>query len=146
MEQLHGQLKDREIQVHVPADLLVALDFGLIVQVLVNLIDNADKYSPPDTPIEIHARTSKQVLEIQVADRGIGIPAQDLERVFDRFYRVQNPDTVRGTGMGLAICKGIIEAHGGEIQAEQRAGGGTVIRFTLPRLTLPLSNRVVRRV
>ena len=67
-----------------------------------------------------------------MADRGIGIPEQDLLRVFDKFYRVQRPDNVVGTGLGLAICKGIVEAHGGSITAENRPGGGTIIRVTLP--------------
>lgn len=144
LEQLSGRLDDREVLVNVPADLLVPLDFGLIVQVLVNLLDNALKYSAPGAPIEINARALRQNVEVEVADRGIGIPVQDLERVFDRFYRVQHPNSVRGTGMGLSICKGIVEAHGGEIHAENREGGGSVMRFSLPRLSLPLSNRVVR--
>ncbi len=73
-----------------------------------------------------------QQVEIEVADRGVGIPPEDLLRVFDKFYRVHRPDNVAGTGLGLSICKGIVEAHGGRIAAENRPGGGTVIRFTLP--------------
>ena len=65
-------------------------------------------------------------------DRGIGIPPEDLSRVFDKFYRVQRPGQVTGTGLGLAISKGIIEAHGGRIWASEREGGGTVITFALP--------------
>ncbi len=144
LEQLHGRLDDRDVRVNVPANLLIALDFGLIVQVLVNLIDNARKYSPRAAPIEINARANRQNVEIEIADRGAGIPPQDLEYVFDRFYRVQHPNRVGGTGMGLSICKGIVQAHGGAIRAENRAGGGTVMRFTLPRLSLPLSARVAR--
>ena len=74
-------------------------------------------------------------MEIQVADRGVGIPEQDLERVFDKFYRVERPNYVTGTGLGLSISKGIVEAHGGKITAENRGGGGTVIRLTLPAVT-----------
>jgi two-component system sensor histidine kinase KdpD len=62
----------------------------------------------------------------------VGIPREDLKRVFDKFYRVQRPESVSGTGLGLAICKGIVEAHGGFIAAENRPGGGTTITFTLP--------------
>lgn len=145
LEQLNGRLGARPVQVEVPHDLpLAPLDFGLITQVLVNLIDNAIKYSPPDTPIEIRAQANSQVCEVQVADRGFGFPPQDRERVFDKFYRIQHPNSASGTGMGLAICKGIIEAHGGHIYAENRKGGGSIFRFTLPRLSLPLSKRVVR--
>lgn len=146
LEQLNGRLGNRSVQINVPQELpLVPLDFGLIVQVLVNLIDNAIKYSPPDSPIEIRAEANKQAVEVQVADHGLGIPTQDLERVFDKFYRVQHPHNVSGSGMGLSIGKGIIEAHGGRIWAVNRPGGGTVIHFTLPRLTLPLSQRPSRQ-
>jgi two-component system sensor histidine kinase KdpD len=71
-------------------------------------------------------------LHVQVADRGIGIPPADLERVFDKFYRVQRPGSVTGSGLGLSICKGIMEAHGGRIWAESREGGGTVVTVGLP--------------
>jgi two-component system sensor histidine kinase KdpD len=67
-----------------------------------------------------------------VADRGEGIPSDDLERVFDKFYRVQRPESAGGTGLGLAICKAIVEAHGGKIGARNRPGGGTVVFLTLP--------------
>lgn len=146
LEQMNGHLEGRPVQVNVPRDLpLVPLDFGLMVQVFINLIDNAIKYSPPDSPIEIRAFRTDNSVEIQVADRGVGIPRTDLNRVFDKFYRVERPESVTGTGMGLAICRGIVEGHGGQIQAENRPEGGTVIRLTLPRLTLPLSKRIEKR-
>ena len=69
---------------------------------------------------------------ITVADRGSGIPPEDLERVFDKFYRVQRPGNISGTGLGLSICKGIVEAHGGNIRAENRMGGGACILLNLP--------------
>lgn len=147
LEQLNGRVGRRQISVSVPRDLpLVPLDFGLMVQVLINLVDNAIKYSPPDSLIEVQATRGDNDVEIQVADRGIGIPPADLERVFDKFYRVQRPESVTGTGMGLSICKGIVEAHGGRIWAENRTGGGTIVRVTLPRMSLPLSKRVSRPV
>ena len=71
-------------------------------------------------------------LNIEVADRGPGIPAQDLKRVFEKFYRIPVPEGVTGTGLGLSICKGIVEAHGGTIRAENRTGGGLRITVTLP--------------
>jgi len=111
---------------------LVPLDFVLIVHVLINLLDNALKYSPENSPLEIHASLQKNEAQVAVLDRGIGIPPEDLVHVFDKFYRVQRPEQVTGTGLGLAISKGIIEAHGGRIWAAAREGGGTVITFALP--------------
>ena len=133
LQQVGERLGDRPVEIDVPADLpLVPLDFVLIVHVLVNLIDNALKYSPPGSPIHICARASDGEVAIEVADRGIGIPAEDLERVFQKFYRVQRPDSVTGTGLGLSISKGLVEAHGGRISAQNRPGGGTVITVALP--------------
>jgi two-component system, OmpR family, sensor histidine kinase KdpD len=104
----------------------------LMAQVLVNLLDNALKYSPPGAPIGIEAHVAHRALEITVADRGVGIPPEDLERIFDKFYRVHRPDSVGGTGLGLAICKAIVEAHQGRIYAQNRPGGGTVVTLVLP--------------
>ncbi|MEZ4767377.1 MAG: sensor histidine kinase KdpD [Caldilineales bacterium] len=133
LAQMGGRLTDRLIYVDVPADLpLAPLDFVPIVQVLVNLLDNALKYSPPEQPIDIAARTAAGFAEVEVADRGPGIPADDLERVFDRFYRLQRPGSAGGTGLGLSICRGIVEAHGGSIVARNRAGGGASFVFRLP--------------
>jgi len=108
------------------------MDFTLIVQVLINLIDNALKYSPPDSLVEIQAQYDDQEVLVKVSDRGIGIPAGELERIFEKFYRVHRPESISGTGLGLSICKGIVETHGGRIWAENRPGGGTTITFTLP--------------
>ena len=130
--QLSDRLDGRQVSVDLPTLPLVPMDFALMVQVLVNLIENAVKYSPPGTPIDIGARTAGRCLEIHVADRGIGIPKDDLTRVFDKFYRVQRPDGVAGTGLGLSICKGIVEAHGGQIRADHRPGGGSVFTVSLP--------------
>jgi two-component system, OmpR family, sensor histidine kinase KdpD len=133
LEQLGDRAENRPIKIDLPSNLpLMSVDFGLIVQVLVNILDNALKYSPASSPIEVGGRQVGQQVEITVADHGLGIPSQDLLRVFDKFYRVQRPDNVTGTGLGLAICKGIVEAHGGRISAENRSGDGTIIRFTLP--------------
>ncbi len=110
----------------------VLVDSGLVVRTLVNILDNALKYSPPASPIEITVRPADGEVSIAVADRGSGIPAPDLAHVFDKFYRLQRPDKSTGTGLGLAICKGIVEAHGGHISAENRTGGGTIIKVFLP--------------
>jgi two-component system sensor histidine kinase KdpD len=133
LKQLNGNLDNRRVIIKIPAELpFVSVDFGLIVQTLVNIMDNSFKYSPPDSPVEISAQQVGQEIEIEVADRGIGIPPQDLARVFDKFFRVQRPDSVVGTGLGLSICKGFVEAHGGRIWAENHPSGGTIIKLTLP--------------
>ncbi|WP_224981974.1 sensor histidine kinase [Geomonas agri] len=111
---------------------LVSIDMVLMTQVLVNLIDNATKYAPRDRPVELNARATGGSVIIEVADRGPGVPPQDLDRIFDKFYRVTVPDGAGGTGMELSICKGIVEAHGGEIRAENREGGGLRMIVTLP--------------
>jgi two-component system sensor histidine kinase KdpD len=97
------------------------------------------KYSPEGSPIEIRARRLDldrdrpvPMIALEVFDRGMGIPPQDLGRVFDKFYRVQRPETIGGTGLGLSISRGFVEAHGGRIWAEARPGGGTVVTIALP--------------
>jgi two-component system sensor histidine kinase KdpD len=133
LAQLDEQLGKREVRVNLPEDLpLVPLDYILIESVLVNILDNAIKYSSPDLPIDIAAHISNAFLEIDISDRGVGIPPEDLSRVFDKFYRVHRPDNISGTGLGLSICKGIIEAHNGFIAAENRPGGGTTITIGIP--------------
>jgi two-component system sensor histidine kinase KdpD len=133
LEQLGNRTVSRPIEVDIPQNLpFVSVDFGLIVQTLVNIIDNALKYSPAESPIEIKARNINNEIQIEIADRGFGIPPQDLLQIFDKFYRIDHPGSVAGTGLGLSICKGIVEAHGGRIVAENREGGGTIIRLILP--------------
>ena len=133
LQQLSTRLTDRIVQIDVPSTVpLVPMDFVLIVQVLVNVLDNALKYSPPDQPIQVQARLAGAGVEIEIADRGMGIPAEDLAYVFDKFYRVKKRGSIGGTGLGLSICKGILEAHGGSIRAENRAGSGTRIVLSLP--------------
>jgi len=131
LDQLGQRLGNRQVNISLPDDLpLVLMDFVTITQVLVNLLDNALKYSA--APIDVSAHIANGHLEVSVADRGPGIPQEDLPRIFDKFYRVQHPGSVTGTGLGLSICKGLIEAHGGFIGAENRTGGGTVVTFGLP--------------
>ena len=133
LEQLGKRVEGHEIKVKVPDDFpLVPMDFTLIVQVVVNLLDNAVKYSPEGSLIEVSALLAADKVRIQVADRGVGIPFEDLTRVFDKFYRVQRPESVSGTGLGLSISKGIIEIHHGNIYASTREGGGTIITIELP--------------
>ncbi len=136
LEQLGNRIETRRVEVNIPAGLsLVSVDISLFEQVLVNLLDNAVKYSPVDSVIDIDVHQPNTTIQIDICDRGIGIPDADLDHVFDKFYRVQRPESVTGTGLGLAICRGIIEAHGGKIQAYNRPGGGTILRVTLPAET-----------
>ena len=133
LEHISNHYSNRKVNVEVPEGLpLVPVDFGLMVQVLINIVDNAVKYSRPESTVEVTAARTDDHIQITVTDRGVGIPQEDLLRVFDKFYRVQSPDNVTGTGLGLSICKGIVEAHGGTISAENRPGGGTLIRLGLP--------------
>jgi len=127
--------------VHVPDDLPpVAIDALLIQQVLVNLLDNAAKFSPPGAPIELSvamegpASMNGTVPVVSVADRGPGLVPGTERKVFEKFFRAEGQSQT-GSGIGLAICRGIIELHGGSITAENREGGGAVFRFTLPPAT-----------
>jgi two-component system, OmpR family, sensor histidine kinase KdpD len=133
LDRLGDELKDRPIGIEVPLDLPpVPMDMPLMVQALANVLDNAAKYSPDGSPIEIEAGQSGATVRIEINDRGVGIPKEDLERVFDHFYRVDRPRGVSGTGLGLAISRGIVEAHGGVISAGNRTGGGTTVTIELP--------------
>ncbi|ODA39464.1 sensor histidine kinase KdpD [Desulfosporosinus sp. BG] len=126
-------LAKRLLDINIPAGLpLVYADYVLIEQVLVNLLDNAVKYSEPDSKITISVRQIEMKLEIAVANRGTRIPETDLSKVFDKFYRLSSPLQVSGTGLGLSICKGIIETHDGDIWAENNELGGVTIIFNLP--------------
>jgi two-component system sensor histidine kinase KdpD len=139
---LEPRLKERKIKIDIPANLpLISMDSVLMAQVLINLLDNAMKYSPPDGTVEVSARIRENWLEIEVADRGPGIPEEYLTQVFNKFFRLSHNEEVSGTGLGLAISKGIIEAHGGKIWAENRPGGGSRIIFTLPLTISGLENK-----
>jgi two-component system sensor histidine kinase KdpD len=113
---------------------LVNVDSLLIAEALHNLVENAAKYSPVDSFVTIKAGIEKENLTIRVADEGQGIASNELNRVFDKFYRGQPRQMRRqeGTGMGLAIARGIVEAHGGRIWAENGKIKGAVFAFTIP--------------
>jgi two-component system, OmpR family, sensor histidine kinase KdpD len=133
LEQLAETARKRPILITIAPNLpLVPMDEVLIVQVVFNLVDNALKYSPADIPIEIQARLHDDELELLVADRGNGIREHDLERVFEKFFRAASPRAPRGAGLGLSICRGFVNAHGGRIWASCRPHGGTQVAFVLP--------------
>jgi len=134
LRRLADQTKHRLLEINIPDDTpLLRGDCVLLEQTILNLVDNALKYSPPDSPIAIMVNIRKDSLKVSIADRGSGIPQADLPHIFDKFYRSEQRQlSIRGTGLGLSICKGIVEAHGGSIWAENRADGGTIISFTVP--------------
>ncbi len=135
MNHMQPLLRDRDVRVSLPETLPpVELDFLQMDQVLTNLIENAVRYTPSGSPIEISAEARNGEVLVSVADHGQGIPTEDQERIFDKFYRVSGAKRrgTMGTGLGLAVCRGLIEAHGGHIWAENREGGGAIFRFTLP--------------
>jgi two-component system sensor histidine kinase KdpD len=130
---LDDRLRDHPVTVTLPPDLpLVPLDTVLIEQVFINLLENAVKYTPAGTPIEISAVVTDGVVRVDVADRGPGLPPGEEARIFEKFHRVPSAAVAGGIGLGLTICRGIVTAHGGRIWAENRADGGAVFRFTLP--------------
>ena len=107
-------------------------DYVQIAQVLVNLIENAVKYTPAGTPIQVVARQVPGAIELAVHDEGRGIPPEYQLRLFETFYRANASSAAPGSGIGLAISKGLVEAHGGTISVESEPGAGTTFRFTLP--------------
>jgi two-component system sensor histidine kinase KdpD len=129
---------DHEIKTDLPPNLpLIPMDAVLIGQVISNLLDNACKYSSAGGTIGIAVKLEQHHVAVSVKDDGIGIPSQDLERVFDKFYRVHRQNAVAGTGLGLSICRGIVEAHDGQIWAQNNPQHGVTITFTLPLQTRP---------
>jgi two-component system sensor histidine kinase KdpD len=120
------------LEIDVPDDLpLVPVDYVQMEQVFANLISNSVKYAPANTLICIAAQVERETVRVQVRNEGPPVPAEHLERIFDKFYRVTASDRVTGTGLGLSICKGIIQAHGGRIWAENLPSG-FAFNFTLP--------------
>ena len=128
---LGKELADRRVDTRVPPDLpLVPIDDVLIEQVLVNLLDNAVKYTPGGSPIRIIATSTSEAITVEVADHGPGLPRGEEDKVFEKFYRGMPGG--RGAGLGLAICQGIVKAHGGNIWAQNLPEGGVAFLFTLP--------------
>lgn len=130
---LTGLAIQHDVQTYVEPDLPLAwFDYVEIAQVLMNLGENALKYTPPGTEILLTARRIQDDIEFGIRDSGPGIPAGARSQLFDKFYRVDPAGKVRGTGIGLAICKGLVEAHGGTIRVESRESEGTAFRFSIP--------------
>ncbi len=117
-----------------PIDLLADIDRKLIGRVLGNLIHNAIKFTPKNGQITIGAKAGAEKITVSVRDTGAGIPTEDLPRIFERFYKVDQARGKSGTGLGLAIARHVVEAHGGKIWAESKPGKGAVFFFTVPKV------------
>lgn len=129
---LRPRLGERVVEVDAPADMPVEVDYMLLERVIDNLVENAIRHAPVDRPVRITVRPDSAYLKVTVSDQGPGIPADDLDRVFEKFHRVEGRPG--GVGLGLAICKGIVEEHGGSIWAESPIdeGRGFAVHFRIP--------------
>jgi two-component system sensor histidine kinase KdpD len=132
-QRLESQLESRNVKIIIPSDLpLVPVDGVLLERVFFNLLDNAVKYTPKGSPIEIEARQQGKDVLVETRDSGPGLGEGEMEQIFEKFYRGASHGKTGGAGLGLPICRGIILAHGGRIWAENRPGGGAVFKFTIP--------------
>jgi two-component system sensor histidine kinase KdpD len=133
LKRLEKKLGNKPYVIQMPSQLpLVPFDKVLMEQVLVNLVENAILYTPPETPIEISASLEEDDVLMSVADHGPGLMLADVEKVFEKFYRGQTPKKESGAGLGLSVCQSILKAHGGRIWAENRWDGGAIFYFVLP--------------
>ncbi|MGZ8238045.1 MAG: DUF4118 domain-containing protein [Methylobacter sp.] len=138
LTRLQKRLADRPVTVKLPPGILmIYVDAVMIEQVLINLLENILRYTPEGSAVEIMAEASSSAVEISVADEGPGIPKGYEHQLFEKFYRVRRESAQSGVGLGLAICRAIIEAHGGNIQAQNRPRGGAVFSFMIPLGHMP---------
>jgi two-component system sensor histidine kinase KdpD len=144
LARMEGELGNRRIALDVPRDLpMLHVDFVLIEQVLLNLLDNAIKYSPPGSEIAIAARDEGENMAFEISNPTDAMLTGDLDRIFTKFYRLDEASDTKGTGLGLSICKGFVEAHGGTIAARRgRAGASLAI---IARLPVRADARALRR-
>lgn len=134
---LKSSLVTRQVNITIAPDLpLIRVNFGLIEQALVNILDNICRYTPENTPVTIEANRRRNTLQIRLMDRGPGIPPEDLERIFVKFYRLPGSIT-GGTGLGLSIARGLVEAHGGTLRAENNPDGGLSFVLNFPLTEIP---------
>ncbi len=132
LRKLTSVLRDRKVEISLPENMpLINVDFVLIEQVITNLIDNAHKYSSPESKIDIIVKTTPDSISLFIKNLGNPISEENRKKVFDKFYRLDSNRHITGTGLGLSICKGIIEAHGGEIWAEGK-NNKVIFAFSLP--------------
>lgn len=137
LQRMEHQLEKRQVITHLPDSLpLVYVDDVLLGQVMINLLENAIKYTPEKTAIEMGARSTEDGVILEVRDHGPGFTPGDEQRIFEKFYRGKS-ESVRGVGLGLAICRAIVEAHGGSIRAFNHPAGGAVFQIQLPLRPIP---------
>ena len=137
LRELQRELALHPVKVDIPSGpLLVRLDVSLVQHALANLLLNAANHTPAGTPIEVQAQLGDGNLILSVADRGPGIPAEWLPRIFDKFFRAPSAPT-GGSGLGLTIVKGFVEAHDGTVTADNRPGGGAIFTMRLPQPEKP---------
>ena len=133
LQRLGTRLLEHPVDVRVPTDLpTVRVDGSLVLQVFTNLLENVIKHTPPGTGVIVSAVPEGAFLRVSIEDTGPGLPPGDLERLFAKFHRGRDESSAGGAGLGLSICRAILTAHGGQIDASQRAGGGARFSFTLP--------------
>jgi two-component system sensor histidine kinase KdpD len=133
LNHLEKKLADRSVIISLPPDLpMVPLDGALAEQIFINLLENSLKYTSPGASLAIAARLTNREIEVKMTDSGPGFPPEDVGRIFEMFYRGARDLDKKGYGLGLSICRAIVETHGGRIWAENRPEGGAVVRFTLP--------------
>ncbi len=133
IHKLEAVLAGKAFNIDIPKDFpLIPVDDVLFEQVFINLLDNAAKYAPADSPLDISASVEGGQCLIQIADRGPGLDPQEAEQIFDKFYRGSQAKQKVGTGLGLTICRAIVKAHGGKIWVENREGGGSVFKILIP--------------
>jgi two-component system sensor histidine kinase KdpD len=136
---LNARMVNHPVSVKLPHDLpMVEIDSQLIERVFANLLENAVKYTPPGTPIEISAASGSNELVVTVSDQGRGIPAGEEKRIFEKFHCVASEGNQGGAGLGLTICRSIVEAHGGRIWADNLPASGAAFHFALPLTEPPL--------
>lgn len=141
LQRLNGALAQRHVELDLPADLpCIYVEPALMEQVLLNLLENALRYTPPGASIGLSGRAESGMVRLAVSDSGPGIHERERERVFQEFFRgARAKKGDGGMGLGLPICRAIVRAHGGQIAIRERAGGGTVVEFSLPAQPLVMS-------
>jgi two-component system sensor histidine kinase KdpD len=138
LEAARSMLQRHTVVVQLPRNLpLVKFDAVLIERVLVNLLENVSKYTPPGTTVTLSAQVVGDQLSVSVADNGPGLPVGREEAVFQKFTRGERESSTPGVGLGLSICRAIVESHRGKINASRGPGGGAIFTFTLPLGTPP---------
>jgi two-component system sensor histidine kinase KdpD len=139
VERLRPAIGSQQVEVRVPADLGPAyIDPVEIDQVIANLVENAAKYAPRGGVIRVSASRAQSELRVSVDDEGPGIPPGTLPHLFEPFYRAPGTGRIPGSGLGLAVARGLVQAHGGHIWAENRPEGGARFTFTIPRPEIPV--------